>query len=259
MTPNFNYNGFDIPVDLLNMTGGGTDTFEQISKGHVNWLNEHVGINSSDNVLEIGCGIGRDAIPLTQILQNNGTYLGIDIIGRSIEWCSNNITPQYPNFKFVHFNVEDQLHNPDGLQKQKDIPLPIGDGQVDLIILWSVLTHLFEEDIIHYFREFSRVLKPNGLVVASCFVVDDNILDVAKKVNLTQHNLRFEHLYKPGCYINDTTVPAGAVAYTTEKMEELIQKGGLKADRPLLTGQWWGNNEGKGFGQDMLILRKGSN
>ena len=42
-------------------------------------------------------------------------------------------------------------------------------------------------------------------------------------------------------------------------MEELIQKGGLKADRPLLTGQWWGNNEGKGFGQDMLILRKGSN
>ena len=39
------------------------------------------------NVLEVGCGIGRDAIPLTQILSPNANYTGIDIIGRSIEWC----------------------------------------------------------------------------------------------------------------------------------------------------------------------------
>lgn len=256
MTSYFSYLNFNIPVDLLNMTGGGTDTFEQISKGHMQYLSEQVGIGPSNCILEIGCGIGRDAIPLTRILNNNGSYLGIDIIGRSIDWCSNNITPQYKNFNFVHFDVEDQLHNPVGSKKQRDIPIPMEDGKADLIILWSVLTHLFEEDIVHYFKEFSRILKPNGLVVASCFVVDEEILKEAKRVNLTQHNLRFEHLYGPGCYINDPTVPAGAVAYTYEKISEIIQKGRLKMDRPLLTGQWWGNAEGKGYGQDMLVLRR---
>ena len=252
----FNYLGFDIPIDLLNMTGGGTDSFERISRGHIDYLQQQVGINPSDSILEVGCGIGRDAIPLTQILNTEGSYLGIDIIGRSINWCTNNITPKHPNFKFVHFDVEDQLHNPQGSKKQKNIPIPIGDNKVDLIILWSVVTHLFEEDTTHYFKEFARVLKPNGLVVVTCFVVDDAILNAARKVNLTQHNLRFEHPYGPGCFINDANVPAGAVAYTYGKIIEIVSKGGLTLDRPLLTGQWWGNFEGKGYGQDVLILRR---
>ena len=254
----FKYQDFDIPIDLLNMTGGGVDSFEQISRGHIDYLQQQVGINASDNILEIGCGIGRDAIPLTQILNEEGSYLGIDIIGRSIDWCSSNITPKNPNFKFVHFDVEDQLHNPQGTKKQKNIPIPISDNKVDLIILWSVVTHLFEEDTIHYFKEFARVLKPNGLAVITCFVVDDKILSEARKINLTQHNLRFEHPFGPGCFINDVNVPAGAVAYTQEKITEIVLKGGLKLDRPVLTGQWWGNSEGKGYGQDVLILRKQS-
>lgn len=252
----FSYMGFEIPIDLLNMTGGGVESFEGISKGHIEYLKEQVGINPSDNILEIGCGIGRDAIPLTQIINDNGAYLGVDIIGRSIAWCSNNITPKYPNFKFVHFDVEDQLHNPQGSKKQKNIPLPIDDNSVDRIILWSVVTHLFEEDTIHYFKEFARVLKPNGLVLVTCFVVNEYILEAARKVNLTQHNLRFDHPYGDGCFINDANVPAGAVAYTYEKIAEIVSKGGLILDRPLLTGQWWGNQEGKGYGQDVLILRR---
>jgi ubiquinone/menaquinone biosynthesis C-methylase UbiE len=252
----FKYMGFDIPVDLLNMTGGGIESFEGISKGHIDYLKKQVGINPSSNILEIGCGIGRDAIPLTQIINSDGSYLGIDIIGRSIAWCSDNISTQFPNFKFAHFDVEDQLHNPEGTKKQINIPVPLDNNSVDLIILWSVVTHLFEEDILHYFQEFARVLKPNGIVVVTCFVVDEKILESAKKVNLTQHNLRFEHSYGDGCFINDINVPAGAVAYTFEKISDIVSKAGLKLDRPLLTGQWWGNNNGEGYGQDVLILRR---
>jgi hypothetical protein len=43
--------GFEIPVDLLNMTGGGTDSFERISKGHIDYLKYQVGINPTDNIL----------------------------------------------------------------------------------------------------------------------------------------------------------------------------------------------------------------
>lgn len=126
---------------------------------------------------------------------------------------------------------------------------------IDRIILWSVVTHLFEQDIIHYFKEFARVLKPSGLVLATCFVINENILNAARKVNLTQHNLKFEFPWG-GCFINDANVPAGAVAYTKDKILEIVLKGGLELDRPLLIGQWWGYNEGKSFGQDVLILRR---
>ena len=36
MNTYFSYMGFKIPVDLLNMTGGGTDSFERISKEALN-------------------------------------------------------------------------------------------------------------------------------------------------------------------------------------------------------------------------------
>ena len=130
---------------------------------------------------------------------------------------------------------------------------------MDLIILWSVVTHLFEEDVVHYFKEFSRLLKPSGIAVVTCFVVDDSILKAAKKVNLTEHNLRFEHSYGEGCFINDKNVPAGAVAYTDKKINQIINNGGLELDRPLLIGQWWGNEHGEGYGQDVLILRRPQN
>jgi SAM-dependent methyltransferase len=256
MSDYYSYMGFEIPVDLLNMTGGGVDSFDEISKGHINYLNENIGIKKTDKILEVGCGIGRDAIPLTKILNSKGSYLGIDIIGRSINWCQENITSKHKNFNFIHFDVKDQLHNPNGLKKQKNINIPLSNNSVDLIILWSVVTHLFEKDIIHYFKEFNRVLKPNGIVMATCFLVDDKILEIIKTVNLTPFDLRFEHSYGRGCFINNKEVPAGAVAFTRDKILHMLDKADLELDRPICTGSWWGNLKGNGFGQDVLFLRK---
>jgi SAM-dependent methyltransferase len=256
MSNTFSFSGFDIPINFLEMTGGGADTFEQISAGHISYIEKHIGITAEDTVLEIGCGIGRDAISLTNILSQNGNYLGIDIIGDSIEWCSNNIKAKYPNFHFLHFDIEDQLHNPAGSSKQEEFPIPLDDGGVGLIILWSVVTHLFEKDIQHYFQEFARVLSPRGMALVTCFIVDANILVEAKNVNVSPHNQRFEHEHSPGSYINDPLVPAGAVAFTYEKIMKLVSSSGLELAKPLMTGQWWGNNEGDGYGQDVLILRR---
>ncbi|WP_187294342.1 class I SAM-dependent methyltransferase [Methylobacterium sp. B1] len=77
------------------MTGGGTDSFEAISDGHIYLLRELLRLDSKHNILEIGCGIGRDAIPLTKILSDQSKYLGIDIIERSINWCNENISAKY--------------------------------------------------------------------------------------------------------------------------------------------------------------------
>ena len=43
----------------MNKTGSGTHNYEQIADWHISQIKKYVGIRDTDNVLEIGCGIGR--------------------------------------------------------------------------------------------------------------------------------------------------------------------------------------------------------
>ena len=101
-TPVYRFKGYDIPIDLMELTGGGPSTFDAISQAHTDNLRRWIGLEPTHTVLEIGCGIGRDAIPLTEIL-SEGRYVGIDIIKRSIDWCTDNIAKRHPNFGFYHY------------------------------------------------------------------------------------------------------------------------------------------------------------
>lgn len=61
----FLFRGYEIPVNLVERTGGGTQMFSEVSDWHIAQLQRYIGIHETDHILEIGCGIGRDAIPLT--------------------------------------------------------------------------------------------------------------------------------------------------------------------------------------------------
>ena len=249
----YQFMGYQIPIDLMLLTGGGPDTFDAISSAHINNIQQWVGLDADHTVLEIGCGIGRDAIPLTKILRN-GRYVGIDIIKRSIDWCSENISTNNKNFQFYHFDVKDQLHNSGGIAQTIDITLPLKNNSVDRIILYSVFTHMFPSDIEHYLREFKRVLKTDGLVFATTFIFDKDILKSARATNLTPFDLRFEYEIEPGCRINDPEHPLGAVAYTRETWDGMVLRSGLKYAKPILKGSWSGYYDDPEDGQDVLIL-----
>jgi hypothetical protein len=157
-------------------------------------------------------------------------------------------------FQFIHYNVKDQLHNPAGKTRTANIRLPIADESVDVIILWSVFTHMFERDIVHYLSEFRRVLKKSGRVYATWFVVNDGVLESARKTNLTPFDLRFEHVAGPGCYINDPIHPAGAVAYDQRNVLEMAKEAGLELVGEVLRGTWSGFWPDCHGGQDATIL-----
>ena len=260
MGETFLFRGHDIPVDLLRLTGGGPESFAVISDKHIELLKTAVGLEPNHTVMEIGCGIGRDAIPLTDILGPTGRYIGIDIIGRSIDWCQGSITAKHPNFVFHHFDIGDQLHNPAGVAATPDFTLPMESGSVDRIILWSVFTHMFTPDIIHYLKEFARVLKPDGCVWATCFIVNDDILTAARRTNLTPFDLRFEHPHGDGCFINDPVHPAGAVAFSEAHMMQMIAQSGLTLAAPMIFGSWSGHFPIPPLdpGQDSVILKRAS-
>ncbi|MDQ2688224.1 MAG: class I SAM-dependent methyltransferase, partial [Armatimonadota bacterium] len=52
--------------------------FREIGKSTLRHLVEAGGLQSNESVLEIGCGYGRIALPLTHYLNASGRYEGID-------------------------------------------------------------------------------------------------------------------------------------------------------------------------------------
>ena len=253
----FKTDGYAIPTDLVMLTGGGTDDWDRISEYHVEMYRKYTPLGPDDSVLEVGCGVGRDAISLTKILSDKGQYVGFDIIKPSIDWCRQNITKKHKNFRFHCYDINSQIHNSGGTMSTTDIKLPAKDGSVDRIFLHSVFTHMFERDIVHYLNEFRRVLKPDGLVLASFFILDEAALDSLRKGKSKghRHSLSFDYKLGKDCYINDENFPEGAVGYTPDKIRSMLKKAGLGIHGKYAHRGIWSGLKGAN-GQDILVLEK---
>jgi ubiquinone/menaquinone biosynthesis C-methylase UbiE len=247
----FHHGGYDIPIDLAELTGGGPQSWGHIADAHMAQYRAYCPIAADHRVVEVGCGVGRDAMALADgVLGPDGSYLGLDIVRPSIEWCQANITVRHPNFRFDWLDIASQLHAPDGAQVAADVILPVGDATADRIILQSVFTHMFEADITHYLREFTRILRPGGLVCASFFVLDEPSLRLARE---THQELTFPVPWGDGCRVNDKKLPEFAVGYTEEALARMTDAAGLVLAQPVHRGFWCGRS-GVSDGQDIAIL-----
>lgn len=248
------FKGFKLPVHLVILTGAGPESLESIGTAHIRNYEKFMGLRPDMTLLEIGCGVGRDAMQLIGYLSPAGRYIGVDVTRDSIEWCRRNISTLHPNFDFYHFDAEHELYNPLGSKTSLDFGLPAQSGTVDRVFLGSVFTHLFEDEIVHYMKEIRRILRPNGLAYATFFRYSPEIIAAAVRTNLTPFGLSFQHGHGDGCYINDAAYPTGAVAYTDDAMLRMIDTAGLKLVRPYLRGWWSGYFDEADDGQDVAIL-----
>ncbi len=247
----FTFGGYSIPLDLLMLTGGGPETFEEISALHMRQLAAFTPIESEHAVLEIGCGIGRDAIPLTGLIRPPGSYIGTDIIKPSIEWCTANISACHPHFTFAYLDVRDDLHNPGGVVSNLDTDLPARDHGTDRVFGQSVFTHMFEDEITHYLSEFRRVLVPGGTATMSFFITNEDITsgpDPGAAINMATTS-------GDGCYVHDAHRPRAAVAFTVEAVERMARASGL-AVRDIYLGSWSGRRHEPHHlcGQDVVVF-----
>lgn len=249
------FKGFRIPHHLVTLTGAGPETLESFGLAHVEKYRKYLDLSSDMTIIDVGCGIGRDAFQLIGNLSASGRYIGIDVTRDSIVWCQKNITPKHPNFVFYHADAVSELYNPFGAIGSKDYRFPAEDGTVDRIVLASVFTHMLEDEVVHYLKEFRRVLKPDGRVYASFFLYSAEALQAAKQGGNTSWKATFEYAYGDGVYGNDPTYPRGAVAYTDEAMQRMLRQAGLRLTRPYLKG-WWSGLHGDQAedGQDAAIL-----
>jgi ubiquinone/menaquinone biosynthesis C-methylase UbiE len=253
----FDYKGYRIPEHLIALTGAGSETLDIIGRAHIEHLEKFVGIDPGMTFLEIGCGIGRDAFHLTEILNTDGGYIGIDVTRDSIMWAKRHITPKHPNFVFFHLDAFSELYNPFGRYPATHFMLPAPSASIDRIVLTSVFTHMLEDEVLDYMREFARMLKPDGLVYANFFLISDESLKAAETSGHTPWAKDFFH-YGNGRYSADPAHPRGAVGYTDEAMRRMISEAGLKLQRPYIKGWWSGlySDDVAEDGQDAAVLAR---
>jgi len=236
------------PRRLVRAVGGGD--YALIGDEFLPYFTELAGLQPQERVLDIGCGCGRMAVPLTLHLDPTGSYEGFDIQSAGIRWCQKNVTRRYPNFRFQVADVYNKKYNPRGQCQPGEYLFPYETDSFDFIFLTSVFTHMLRADMEHYTDEIVRVMKPGGRCLITCFLLNDesrSLIDAGKST------LTFDHVVAHTA-VHRTSVPEAAVAFDEEAMLGVLQKRGLAVDRPIRFGSWCGREPFLSY-QDILLAR----
>ena len=70
------------------------------------------GLQRRSKVLDVGCGIGRNTLPLLSYLRSSGSYEGFDLQATGISWLRKYVTARFPHFRFrVAAEIYSGLYN----------------------------------------------------------------------------------------------------------------------------------------------------
>jgi SAM-dependent methyltransferase len=239
-----------LPAPELMLCGDGD--FRAIGAEFLVHFAELGGLAPGERVLDLGCGVGRMALPLTQYLGDHGAYDGVDVVAPCIDWCARAITPVYPNFRFMRLDVANPLYNPAGALDPASVRLPYADGTFDFVALVSMLTHVDPATLDRYAQEVARVLAPGGRCFATAF-----LLNVPSRAGIAAGTARpaFPHQPGAGVLYADPASPLAAVAYDEDRFLAAFLAAGLRRIRPARYGNWSGRDSD--VFQDIAILERG--
>jgi len=220
----------------------------------------HLQKKESNMILDIGCGTGLLGIASEPFLGQDGKYTGIDVMKKDIDFCREH----YPsaNFEFIHLDVNNPAFAP--AQKDKKVKWPVESESIDLTTALSVWTHLSEEDALFYFKEISRVLKPDGKAIVTFFLLDETYRNSVGSRSRQEGRFHMtsqeQWIFDKSAYGSDAwlhpkwaKVPESAIGVTEAGLDRLTSSSGMR-----LIDHHQGNwKEVPGaFIHDVLIFRK---
>lgn len=231
----------------------GDGDFVKIGQEFKTYFVELADLQPSDRVLDVGSGIGRMAIPLTNYLSQEGEYWGFDIVEKGVEWCQDHISPRFRNFHFQHSDVYNKLYNPNGRIQAQNFQFPFANESFDFVLLTSVFTHMLPSDLENYLSEIARVLKTEGKCLITFFLLTEASEELVRSDHST-----LDFRFKVGaCLTIDESTPEKAVAYKQEFVERLFGQYGLKINQPIHHGSWC-KGDGSLPYQDLVVATKDS-
>jgi SAM-dependent methyltransferase len=229
------------------LLGGDYDYFERVGEEFLGHFVDLGGLKPSDRVLDVGCGPGRMAVPLTRYLDSAGSYEGFDVVPREVEWCRRRITPRHPSFRFQVADVRNPRYNPHGAMPASEYRFPFPDASFDFAFATSVLTHLREPDAANYLREIGRVLRPGGRCMVTFFLWN---AETRRDAAEGRSHYAFAHADGHARY-ESLDSPEAAVAYDESWVHDRYFAAGMGIEE-LRYGQWCGREPALTW-QDLIV------
>ncbi len=235
------------PQEYVKFVGG---HFTDVGLNFLGYFIQIVGLEPADKVLDVGCGVGRIAYPLTFYLNSQGGYEGFDIAEKLIEWARSEISSRFPNFNFQVVDIYNKMYNRQGKIKTLDFVFPHPDKSFDLVVLTSVFTHLQAKEVCHYLDEIARVLKPRGRCLCTCFLLNpESEAEMAKNKKATQIVHPLEE-----CFTSSPQMPESSIGYKEPLLLGWMKERGLNVVGKYY-GHWCGRRQFTSH-QDILVLQK---
>lgn len=239
----------EYPPKRLNFVGSAA--FKKVGDEFFEYFKKYAGLVPTDRVLDIGCGIGRIAIPLTKYLAQEGKYEGFDIDKRGIQWCQKNLTPKHPNFHFQYVDLFNKYYNKKGKIAPLEFKFPYPDNSFTFAFATSVFTHMLPADVIHYLKELNRVLSTGGRALVTFFSIDEAARDNMKN-GLSPCNFQFAN--DENSFYSHKNVREAEIGFLNNWVLKQIADCGFMV-KQMLPGTWSGRKGGTSY-QDIFILTK---
>jgi len=228
----------------------GHGDYVKVGEKYLTYFQELAGLQAQHSVLDVGCGIGRMAVPLTQFLNEKGSYDGFDIVKSGIDWCNKNISNNHPNFRFLYTGLYNQLYNTSDKANASTFNFPYENSKFNFVFLTSVFTHMMPAEVEHYINEIGRVMKPGATSLMSFFIVNCESEDLMIKKPTHMNFPINKGFYR----LHSAQVDTANVAYDEEWLLEKLGNAGLKMET-IKYGQWCGRANFFDY-QDLLICSK---
>ncbi len=239
------------PWRLLHDSGSGD--FFAVGARQAKLILEASQIASDAQILDIGCGNGRVALPLAHYLSAHGGYTGFDVSAAAIDFAQRTLAHVRPDFVFRHVDLANGEYNPKGKIKPEAYAFPCDDSSQDLVIATSVFTHLKPSAARAFLSETARVLKPSGVAYITAYLVDQSARDALASP---------EHPYplypvEFGVWATDPRAPEAGIGFDQTFFDTMIAKCGLTyADQVRRGG--WAQGDYVWDHQDALLLKRRS-
>lgn len=208
-----------------------------------------LGLRDHDEILDVGCSVGRLAIGLLTGTDFQGRYVGFDVMRKQVRWARTSLSPVLTNFHFRHADVHNDRYNPAGTIAPAEFRFPARSGGFHYATLFSIFTHFYAEDILLYLHELNRVLRPGGTVLATWFLYDDTTLEKA----VTTSGYPMTHRLDDTTIYNDADDPLRAIAFHERRVREMVADAGLELEK--IEYGTWNGGAGPEF-QDVVLLRR---
>jgi ubiquinone/menaquinone biosynthesis C-methylase UbiE len=228
----------------------GSVNFDDVGRAFLNHFKD-AGMKPHHRVLDVGCGVGRMALPLTGYLKQPGSFEGMDIVDVGIEWCQQNVTPRFPNFRFLTADVYNAAYHPTGKYLPCHYRFPYPSESFDFVYLASVFTHMRPADVDNYLSEIARVMKVGGKCLITFFFRND---EAVRYTAAGKSAFDFKHRLR-GCWTTNLGSPEDAIAYEEPYVLRLYRRLGLTPENSIRYGLWCGRPNGYS-GQDVIIATK---